>query len=187
MRGLVANKVEQKYNRSPSLKSGPMNKLKIAAFILMTIHVAGCSIFHSANGNPQPATVNELPPVETPPPIQTTPPPPAQEGPGPNTLKPIDVSNVNTKDPLIGGSIERSMDANDKAKMSKALDKAPGKSTVWTNDRMGITYTVTPIKKIVINNNPFCREYETMISRKYNSNTQHGTACIGDDGNWHSL
>lgn len=165
-----------------------MNKFKVAAFILLTIPVAGCSIFHSANSNPPPPAVTELTPSETPPPMQVaqTTPAPTQEV-SKNTLQPIDVSNVNTKDPLIGGSIERSMDANDKVKMSKALDKAPGKSTTWTNERMGITYTVTPIKKIVINNNPFCREYETMISRKSYSNSVRGTACIGDDGNWHSL
>jgi surface antigen len=168
-----------------------MNKLKLATFIVLVTHLAGCSIFHSANSSSSttpPATemtnasVSE--PITT---TNTTPPPPTAENAGEKVLKPIDVSNVNTNEPLIGGSTERSMDANDKLKMSKALDKAPGKSTEWTNDRTGITYNVTPVKKIVINNNPFCREYETVITRRSNSNTLTGTACIGDDGNWHSL
>jgi len=104
-----------------------------------------------------------------------------------NKLQPIDVSSVNTKNPLIDVSIEKSMDTNDKVKMSKALDKAPGKTTEWTNEQTAITYTVTPIKKVVLNNNPFCREYETQISRRGNMNTVRGTACIAEDGNWHTI
>lgn len=162
-----------------------MNKLKVATFMTIILNLAGCSIFHSAQSNPPPPVI-ETAPSTMPTAAPITPPTPPAE-PGQNTLKPIDVSQVNTKDPLIGGATERSMDANDKIKMSKALDKSPGKSTEWTNDRTGITYSVTPIKKVVINNNPFCREYETMITRRGSTNSVHGTACIGDDGNWHSL
>jgi surface antigen len=163
-----------------------MNKLKVATLIILMTHFTGCSTFQSANSSPSTVpTATEMPNAS----VASEPgaSPSATLETGEKVLKPIDVSNVNTNDPLIGGSTEKSMDANDKIKMSKALDKAPGKPTEWTNERTGITYTVTPIKKIVINNNPFCREYETVIAHRSNSNSVKGTACIGDDGNWHSL
>src|SRR6185312_5346192 len=74
-----------------------------------------------------------------------------------------------------GGEVSlKSMDAEDKTKMMRALDAATGKSTRWVNGMSGISYTVTPIKKVVIQGNPFCREY-TVVAEKGNfTKESHG-------------
>jgi surface antigen len=86
-----------------------------------------------------------------------------------------------------GGTIGTSMDALDKVKFSHALDKSPGKSTSWTNDSNGINYTVTPIKKVSINGNPFCRQYEVVAVKGESHRTVNGTACVAADGAWSEL
>lgn len=87
-----------------------------------------------------------------------------------------------------GGDIGvRSMDGNDKIKMSRALDAAPGKATHWENGTSGIGYTVTPIKKVVIQGNPFCREYEVTVTKGNYKKEIRETACITSDGSWHTI
>lgn len=85
-----------------------------------------------------------------------------------------------------GGSIAYAMDSNDKSKMFHALDLAPGKATHWMNPTTGVNYTVVPIKKITVNGNPFCREYQTTSSKGSQEHQVTGTACVGQDGAWHS-
>jgi surface antigen len=87
-----------------------------------------------------------------------------------------------------GGEVGlRSMDANDKAKMSKALDAAPGKATSWVNAGSGIEYTVTPLKKMTVDNNPFCREYQVLAAKGSYQRTITEKACVMSDGNWHTI
>ncbi len=86
-----------------------------------------------------------------------------------------------------GGSIANKMDEADKSKMFHALDSAPGKATNWTNPNTGISYTVTPTKKVTLNGNPYCREYETTAVKGERQNQLNGTACVGQDGQWHSV
>lgn len=81
----------------------------------------------------------------------------------------------------------KSMDELDKSKMSHALDGAPGKATTWQNASSGITYTVTPTRKVVISGNPFCREYQVKIARGSNSRDVTATACVTTDGSWHTI
>jgi surface antigen len=83
--------------------------------------------------------------------------------------------------PLPGSS---AMDAIDTNKLFHALDNAPGKSTTWTNANTGITYTAVPVKKVVVNNNPFCRAYTLTILKAGNQNQINGTACVNTDGKW---
>jgi len=85
----------------------------------------------------------------------------------------------------IGGSLQRSMDENDKSKASKGLDGAVGKEVRWTNAMSQTTYVMIPTEKVTINQNPYCRKYR--MQRIVHDNTQemNGTACIGSDGNWH--
>lgn len=103
------------------------------------------------------------------------------------TLQKVSVDTTPVSKELIGGSIEKSMDESDKSKMSRALDKSPGKMSAWTNTRTGIHYEVTPIKKIVINDNPFCREYQATTRSTTHSQQVTGVACIAADGNWHTV
>lgn len=87
-----------------------------------------------------------------------------------------------------GGEVGmHSMDGDDKRKMMRALDAGTGKSTHWENAATGVGYTVTPIRKITIQGNPFCREYSVQASRGSNSRTVNGRACVTTDGAWHSI
>jgi len=88
---------------------------------------------------------------------------------------------------LIGIGIEKSMDDVDKSKLSHALDNAPGKSTHWVNANSGASYTVEPTKKVVIDGNPYCREYHMTAVIKNNTQQYNGTACVSTDGAWHAI
>lgn len=104
-----------------------------------------------------------------------------------NTLQKVNLGASAASNEPIGGSIEKSMDSDDKIKMSRALDKAPGKTTSWTNNRNGMHYEVTPIRKIVLKDNPFCRVYQMVATRGSSVKEVSGTACISEDGNWHPM
>lgn len=87
----------------------------------------------------------------------------------------------------IGGSFESKMDNIDRSKLSRALDSGLGKATSWTSGASGITYTVVPTRKVTIGNNQFCRAYSITGTRGSSSNQYTGTACLGDDSNWHPV
>jgi surface antigen len=87
-----------------------------------------------------------------------------------------------------GGEISlKSMTSEDKNKMSRAMDAATGKSTQWTNSATGVSYTVTPIKKVVIEGNPFCRRYSVLVEQGNYKRDFGGTACVTTDGSWHTI
>jgi surface antigen len=104
-----------------------------------------------------------------------------------NTLQSVPLGAAPTNNEPVGGSLEKSMDSDDKIKMSRALDKAPGKTTSWTNNHNGMHYAVTPIRKIVLKDNPFCRVYQMVATRGSHAKEISGTACISEDGNWHPM
>jgi surface antigen len=115
-------------------------------------------------------------------------PAPAQAPPNDqNTLQKVNLSAAPSSSEPIGGSIEKSMEKDDKIKMSRALDKSPGKTTSWTNNRNSMHYAVTPIRKIVLKDNPFCRTYQMTATRGSYTKEVSGTACVSDDGNWHPI
>ena len=87
-----------------------------------------------------------------------------------------------------GGDVSlQTMDRDDKRKMSRALDAGTGKPTHWENGATGIGYTVTPIRKVTVQGNPFCREYSVQATRGGNTKNMGGTACVTSDGTWHSI
>jgi len=87
-----------------------------------------------------------------------------------------------------GGEIGlQSMDASDKLKMSRSLDAATGKTTTWVNGRTNITFSITPIKKVVIKDNPFCRQYQATAEKGSTRKEMNGTACVMSDGSWHTI
>lgn len=105
-----------------------------------------------------------------------------------NTEQMENMSNLTASDaPLSTGNLARAMDANDKMKMSTALDKAIGKSTHWFNSRTNVGYTVTPVKKVNLNGNHLCRQYDTVMTIDHQDHSSSGTACISADGGWHSV
>lgn len=87
----------------------------------------------------------------------------------------------------IAKNAEKFMDSLDKSKMLRALDKPLGKSTEWENVSTGYTYTVTPVSKLKLNDNPFCRTYTIVATKGEKTQEINGTACVGDDANWHPV
>lgn len=87
----------------------------------------------------------------------------------------------------IGGKFESKLDAYDRTKLSRALDSGLGKSTTWTNASTGTTFTVTPVRKMKIGDNQFCRAYTIKAERRGNEDMYNGKACLGDDSNWHPV
>lgn len=103
---------------------------------------------------------------------------------GLNPVANVKSSGENTGGGNIGGSIVNTMDGNDKVKLSRALDNAPGKSTQWKNSITGNNYTVTPTRKVNINNNPYCRTYQINAIVNNKEQSYSGTACISSQGSW---
>ena len=101
-----------------------------------------------------------------------------------NSSSPLANTESNTP---VGGNLANNMDEADKQKLSRALDSAPGKATSWSNVSTGTSYTVVPTKKISINGNPFCREYNLTASRGGQTQEVRGNACVTADGDWHSI
>lgn len=85
----------------------------------------------------------------------------------------------------LGGYIEQFMDANDKSKMSRALDKGIGNTTAWQNPASGAHFAVTPIRR-VDNGSGICRAYRVKMTKTGISDKVSGTACVGRDGSWHT-
>lgn len=87
----------------------------------------------------------------------------------------------------VGGHIAIAMDSIDKSKLSHALDNPLGKSTTWTNQQTGTTFTVTPTAKVVLNENPFCRRYTVIAVRGDKTKQSQGTACVSADSSWQAV
>ena len=103
------------------------------------------------------------------------------------TDTPAGLNTAPVSNQAVGGSLEQWMDAMDKRKMFKALDKSLGKSTEWTNEMTKVHYTVVPIKKVTINENHFCRSYHVSGVKDDKTQEVNGIACVGEDGEWHSV
>lgn len=96
-----------------------------------------------------------------------------------------EVLGVNTKPGVpIGGSLAGAMDAFDRTKLNRALDKSPGTTTEWTNENSGVSYAVTPVRKTTVNGNSLCREYQVVSTKGANKQQMNGTACVASDGAW---
>lgn len=83
----------------------------------------------------------------------------------------------------LGGYIEQFMDANDRSKMTRALDGSLGRSVSWTNPVSGANFSVTPTSKA--SGEGICRNYTISMNKSGVSDRVSGVACIGDDGVWH--
>ncbi len=91
---------------------------------------------------------------------------------------------------LIGGFIGHSMDSTDYTTSYSAMqNNASNKTTSWTNSKTGVTYTMTPTSGLyTVNGNPNCRDFHFTATTKNGKMRSHnGTACLMQDGNWHSL
>lgn len=86
---------------------------------------------------------------------------------------------------FIGGAIGKNMDDTDRLKMSRSLENNPvGKPAYWQNAQTGARYTVTPVRNVSYNGNPYCREYRTVANIGGKQQQMYGTACRQPDGAW---
>lgn len=86
---------------------------------------------------------------------------------------------------LIGGAIGRNMDDSDHQRMSQSLENnSVGQPAYWQNSQTGASYTVTPVKNVAYNGNPYCREYRTVANVAGKRQQVYGTACRKPDGSW---
>lgn len=84
----------------------------------------------------------------------------------------------------IGGNVGRTMDDNDRVKVSHSLETIrTGVPTRWRNPDTGHRYTVTPTKTYTESNTP-CREYQIDATIGGKQEKIYGTACRQDDGSW---
>ena len=65
----------------------------------------------------------------------------------------------------IGGSMGKSMDDADRARMNAAFERnANGQPAYWENQRTGAAYTVVPMHNVDFHGNRYCREYQTTVT-----------------------
>lgn len=120
----------------------------------------------------------------------------AQQAPLQNTARPVAMSVRPEGRPLPNDSGPKSMDlaaaggmsGADRARLAHSLDSPPGKTTTWMNTSTGVNYSITPVRKVTVNDNHLCRVYQgTATAHNGQTQTISGTACIGDDGLWHKI
>ncbi len=81
----------------------------------------------------------------------------------------------------LGGS----MDAADRLHLSQVLENSPlGTSTDWQNEGNGLMYNLTPLKNVSRNGNPYCREYQLVVTHDGQVQQASGTACRQANGGW---
>jgi len=177
--------LSQDYGRTPMKKL-----IFFAVFSLSISSLAACStgLFH-----PTGPSSNETQPTSN----AMAMPPPADgtslglQGPsvGATDTKPgfSEPTPVVPSSTTLAGDIQVVMSKEDKSKLSHALDKALGKSTEWTNELTHISYTVVPTKKVMVNDNHFCRKYTITATKNESSKEISGTACVSEDGEWHEV
>lgn len=110
----------------------------------------------------------------------------------PAPAKPADqldqqLATTDAKGGPLGGRLAAGMDQIDLAKVARALDKAPGTETKWTNVVSGVTYSIKPIQKITVSGYQFCRSYAFTREKGGDVQQMNSRACIGNDGAWQDV
>ena len=86
---------------------------------------------------------------------------------------------------LIGGYMGNHMDSTDNARMSAAMDNPTYKSTAWTNEKTGVSYSARPTSEITASNGQdVCRTFHTTATIEGKTQEVDGTACRQSDGTW---
>jgi surface antigen len=90
---------------------------------------------------------------------------------------------------IIGGVIGHSMDSTDSTTSYTVIKSNPtNQTTKWVNHKTGVTYTMTPTSDLfTVNGNPNCRKFYFTATKHGKMHHHNGTACLMQDGNWHSV
>lgn len=84
----------------------------------------------------------------------------------------------------IGGAIGRSMDEQDRLKVSHSLETVrTGVSSQWHNPDTGNDYSIVPTRTYEAGGTP-CREYTVNATIGGRKEKVYGTACRQPDGSW---
>jgi surface antigen len=98
--------------------------------------------------------------------------------------RPVAIVLGTTLGAVIGAKIGEEIDNNDRACMGHALELAGERKTVvWTNERTGVRYRLTPTRNITSARQP-CREFRTIVSHGKRNETVTGMACRRGSGEW---
>jgi surface antigen len=85
---------------------------------------------------------------------------------------------------VIGAKIGREVDSGDRACIGHALELAGARKTVvWSNEKTGATYRLTPTRGYKTGNLP-CRDFTTVMSAGGTTQTVNASACRRADGEW---
>lgn len=91
---------------------------------------------------------------------------------------------------LIGGLIGHSMESSDHATSSAAMQSnATNQTRSWVNPHTGTAYTMTPTSdSFSTKGYRNCRNFHfTATSKNGKTRTSNGTACLMQDGRWHTV
>jgi surface antigen len=98
--------------------------------------------------------------------------------------RPVAIILGTTIGAVIGAKIGEDIDNSDRACMGHALELAGERTTVvWTNHNTGVTYSLTPTRKIGDGREP-CREFRTVMSTGKKREALTGVACRRGQGEW---
>jgi surface antigen len=97
------------------------------------------------------------------------------------------LAETDAKGGPLGGRLAAGMDEIDLSKVARALDKAPGTETKWTNAVSGVTYAIKPVQKITVSGYQFCRSYAFTREKGGDVQQMNSRACIGNDGAWQDV
>lgn len=89
---------------------------------------------------------------------------------------------------LIGSEIGKSLDAQDRASMNQANQRAysapVGETINWNNPQSGNHGSYTPVRDGYSTSGRYCREYQQTVTVGGKTQSGYGTACRQPDGSW---
>jgi surface antigen len=89
---------------------------------------------------------------------------------------------------LIGGYVGNQMDSSDNARMNAAMNGPTYKSTAWTNEKTGNSYSTRPTSNVTaMNGQSSCRSFQTTATIEGKTQEVNGTACRQSDGTWQAI
>ena len=157
-----------------------MKLFKPLSFIALTaLAASACSSLMAPNSSPAPVdtmNVNVGQAVQT----STT----TASTPG-TTVSPSSSTRVGGS---LSGSVGKSMDDSDNAKVNQVLEtQKTGQTSTWTNSSSAISYTLTPTRTFTSPTGEPCRDFTE--SALINGQTQqiYGTACRDQNAQWHVI
>ena len=82
-------------------------------------------------------------------------------------------------------SIDKNLDDHDRSRFAEVLENNPkGEVSYWQNTAATITYTLTVVKNVNYQDNPYCRQFRLLVSQNGQHLEREGIACRKPNGFW---